>query len=325
MEKNTIVVQVTANDSAICNLESLIIDISYAMSNDDPIDIYIEGLDIKATGLYRHLEYCADKFGYDLARISITSENLFETHSSIAVSYIPPIHFARRIIEKTSNSTLIKNDLIKHFGMFVGRSNAPRLLLATYLNKCNDKTVRSFHYDLHNVYHRPHIGLEEITKSFNISDISNEAKFLSLCPISLDDQEMRYPMTGVGYNHDLISYYKDFFVEIVCETFYTGDTFFPTEKTWRPIAMKTPFIIQGPEWYLRNLQRLGFKTFGNFWDEGYSEDPPSHAILEIKKVIDTISNLSIAELNAMYRDMQPILEHNYNTLLNLKAEDFLVL
>jgi hypothetical protein len=138
----------------------------------------------------------------------------------------------------------------------------------------------------------------------------------------LNDKEVRYPILKDQHN-DIYQYYKKFFVEIVCETYYSGTTFFPTEKTWRPIVMKTPFVIQGPEWYTRNLQDLGFQTFGNFWDEGYSEDPSSYAILEIQKVIDIIKGWTVQELNVMYNEMKPILEHNYETFMNLTPEDFL--
>jgi len=116
--------------------------------------------------------------------------------------------------------------------------------------------------------------------------------------------------------------YNNFFVEVVCETFFSGETFFPTEKTWRPIILKTPFIVQGPTGYLKNLRKLGFKTFSEFWDEGYDEDPPNWSYKEIIKVIEDLSSKSNDEIQRMYIAMQDILEHNYNTLLNLTREDF---
>jgi hypothetical protein len=112
-------------------------------------------------------------------------------------------------------------------------------------------------------------------------------------------------------------------LEIVCETYYTGQTFFVTEKTWRPIMMKTPFLIQGPINFIKNLQRLGFKTFDRWWNEGYSEDPAEWQSTEIKKVIDWLATKNIAELETIYQEMQPTLEHNYNRLMELGVEDFI--
>jgi hypothetical protein len=116
--------------------------------------------------------------------------------------------------------------------------------------------------------------------------------------------------------------YNDFFVEIACESYFTGKTFFPTEKTWRAITMRTPFIIQGPQNYLKNLKLLGFKTFDRWWDEGYSEDPADYQPLEILKVIEYLNTKTLDEIYNMYLEMHDILEHNYQTLQSLKTEDF---
>ena len=116
--------------------------------------------------------------------------------------------------------------------------------------------------------------------------------------------------------------YHNFFVEIVVETYFTGSTFFPTEKTWRPILLKTPFIVQGPQDYLSNLKKLGFQTFDKWWDEGYSEDPADHQIVEIQKVIDTIGNWSESKIQKVYNDMKPVLDNNFECMQNLSSADF---
>lgn len=320
------VIDVPTSDSLVWNIEHVLIDISCAMSQQDliVIDLKQEGPDVRLTGLYNYLEYASDRFGYDLSNVSIHTCNFFESHPTIDIKYIPPIHFVNSTKERLINVSNTKDTTLKHFGMFIGRSNAPRLMLASYLNKHNDKVVRSFHYDSSDDFHRHNIGLEESIKSFDSADAMQEANFISLCPIKLNDEVSSFPILKDQHN-EIHSQYSKFFVEIVCETYYSGNTFFPTEKTWRPIIMKTPFIVQGPAWYLRNLQKLGFQTFGNFWDEGYSEDPPNHALKEITKVIDNIKGWTVTELNTIYNKMKPVLEHNYNTLINLKEEDFLKL
>ena len=177
------------------------------------------------------------------------------------------------------------------------------------------------HYDSSNDFHKSHIGLEESITKFNIVNVSAEADFLSQCPIKLNNKDICYPILHDQHN-DIHTYYSKFFVEIVCETYYSGESFFPTEKTYRCIAMKTPFIIQGPTWFLENLKKLGFKTFSKFWNEGYSEDPPAIALLGILEVINTLQKLTAQEISTMYNEMKPILEHNYTTLMNLTNSDF---
>ena len=86
--------------------------------------------------------------------------------------------------------------------------------------------------------------------------------------------------------------------------------------------LSTPFIVQGPQWYLHRLRDLGFQTFDRWWDEGYAEDPADHQPHEIVKVINQLKTKSITELSKMYTEMQPVLAHNKKRFLELKSEDF---
>ena len=63
--------------------------------------------------------------------------------------------------------------------------------------------------------------------------------------------------------------YKNFLIDIVAETFTTGDCFFITEKTVRPMLLKKPMIVMGSQDCLNYLRQMGFRTFGDFWDETY--------------------------------------------------------
>ena len=86
--------------------------------------------------------------------------------------------------------------------------------------------------------------------------------------------------------------------------------------------MRTPFIVQGPQNLIPNLRRLGFETFHEFWDEGYSEDPPDCQVRAIITTVQTLAKKTRKELEDMYSAMLPKLEHNRNLLEGLKANDF---
>jgi hypothetical protein len=220
------------------------------------------------------------------------------------------------------NYPVQKKNIKKHFGNFIGRGNSHRLKLATHLNKNHrESTLQTYHYDHDNEFHRNNIGIEDLMNLSNSNQASDYAEFLALCPIKLPNETVTYPI----YQHeftDLRAVYLDFFIEIVCETYFTGNTFFPTEKIWRPMTMKTPFIVQGPQFFLHRLRNLGFKTFEQWWDEGYAEDSPDWQLEEISKVIDSIATKSVGELESMYADMQSTLEHNYQRFFELTTEDF---
>ena len=87
------------------------------------------------------------------------------------------------------------------------------------------------------------------------------------------------------------------------------------------MCTRTPFIIVGPQHILKNLQRLGFRTFDQWWDEGYDLDPSYHNIEEIKKVLAGLGRLSTQQLTKMYLDMAPVLDHNINRFRTLSYQD----
>jgi hypothetical protein len=72
-------------------------------------------------------------------------------------------------------------------------------------------------------------------------------------------------------NLDLVKHYGKFEIEIVAETCCRGNTFFPTEKTIRPISQGKPIMVYGPKSFMARLRKLGFVTWGDIWDESYDE------------------------------------------------------
>jgi hypothetical protein len=78
---------------------------------------------------------------------------------------------------------------------------------------------------------------------------------------------------------------------------------------------KKPFVLGAPPYTLKLLKEHGFKTFSDFWDESYdSITVHEERLLKIFEVIDFINSKSIEELQEMYIQMKPILEHNYNLI-----------
>ena len=124
-------------------------------------------------------------------------------------------------------------------------------------------------------------------------------------------------------NINLLKYYPQFFVEIVNLTFFSGNTFYVDEKIWRPMLALTPFMVQGSQNLILNLHRLGFKTFDNWWDEGYNQDPDNCQVPCILDNVKQLSTLTVAQLKDMYAEMMPTLEHNYNRLMTISNDDFI--
>jgi len=325
-------IKIKTIDNKIWNEYKVFVDIAYAMTLNEPItiDLLNEGVDLRTVKFYDKLFEVASTFQYPISNITVITANALESHDTLKIKYLWPVNLVLAVKEY-KNDTIIKISNLKHFGIFVNRSSAERLHLASYLHKNYlSKLTISYNFNIKDDYHKIHCGLDNLILNHGVQDTITESNFLNQCPIRLDNKEPVLIDNDIARYYQLldqdratfIENYKNFFVEIVCESYYTGKTFFPTEKTWRPIMLKTPFIVQGPQWFLHRLRDMGFQTFDRWWDEGYAEDTANHQLHEIKKVIDFLAEKSLTELDIMYQEMQPTLEHNRKRFMELTSEDF---
>lgn len=119
-----------------------------------------------------------------------------------------------------------------------------------------------------------------------------------------------------GRNNALENFYKDIFCDIVTESRYAQPTANFSEKVYQPMWYKKPYILVAPPHTLAILKQEGFKTFSDFWDESYDDcEIHEERMMKIFKLIDFINEKPIKELQKMYEEMKPILQHNYNLLL----------
>jgi hypothetical protein len=122
-----------------------------------------------------------------------------------------------------------------------------------------------------------------------------------------------------------IDYKKTFdecFVCIINETRFAQPTANFSEKIIDAINYRKPFIVVAPPKTLEYIKKFGFKTFDKFWDENYDAiENHSQRMLQIFSVIDNINQKSIDELNEMYMEMLPILDHNRNILKTLPRDN----
>jgi len=308
-----VTVKVISSDSKVWNLGEVITAITQAKIQDQDLvlDLNEEGPDFTTLGLD---DYLTDW----QTRTTIVTRNAVQSSlGKIKIQQDWP-HCLTTTRADLQN-LIVDKKIKKPFGCFIGRSNAPRLYLSSYLynKKC---AVQTFHYDPTHEFHRNNLGLEDIMEQHGINGVHQTLPLLSHSPVTFEET-VTYPI-HMGQHNNIHYAYSDFLVDIVCESYYNGRTFFPTEKTWRPMVLSTPFIVQGPQWHLHRLRDLGKKTFERWWDEGYSEDPPSHQIFEICKVIDSLSQKTPLELNNMYIEMMPVLEHNKRRFYELTSKDF---
>ena len=119
-------------------------------------------------------------------------------------------------------------------------------------------------------------------------------------------------LTSQGWSNNCDIYDKSA-VSIICETHETNDSTFVTEKTYRSILNRHPFVIRAAFPILKHLQALGFKTFSDFIDESYDES--SEISLEYSNLLVERAEQLLSAVKQHPEKIQAVVDHNYNMLL----------
>ena len=103
-------------------------------------------------------------------------------------------------------------------------------------------------------------------------------------------------------------------IHICMETVFDQNENYLSEKIFKPIVLRQPFIVFGTCKTLDTLKHLGFKTFGTHWSEDYDSlrdhDERYSAAFD---VIKGLANQPLANIQNTFKGlgMRSILEHNH--------------
>ena len=259
---------------------------------DVVIDMDFEGPSIEHIGLRQILDNWVQVSGRAKSSVKIHTPNQIENLEYEFFETIPLSHFFKKelIRYRKDYSTLDRSK--KLFGMFFGNYTADRNTIAqTILKKYQAHSVVSIMR--HDRFNAVNWWSPEV---FDIGSIDNAWIKHQYDPL-------------YNPNQSLLTYYDTFQIELVAETFTRGQTFFPTEKTVRPIMGSKPLLIFGPANFLKNLQQIGFKTFDKLWSEAYDSYEGVQRWQQMQLIIDHIV------CNGYDLDLaQQATQHNWNRL-----------
>ncbi len=337
--KNETRAKLLVSDRVIHNLSEFLLECAEAMHKNHDLVVWtntegpcLESLTYKfRDNLINLLSEMCVKMDYDPKRITIETGNLIESLDKFNV-----------VIQNTaggwfygSHLSRIKQDLTKdfkyHFGNFVSNSTYPRLLLASHLHQHHgSKTLQTYRRDPMDPGHAVELDLDKLMfETCDPTVLIDVTKFIQHLPMEREKDLAEHPKTnlsagedGDAINHTILSWYKDFFCDVVTETMYSGKCFFLTEKTTRPLLCMNPFITHGPVNFLKNLKALGFKTFSKYWSEDYDYLSGYARCKEMYNLIGKIAQMDSKKINMMYSDMIPLLKHNRDHLISMTDNKF---
>jgi hypothetical protein len=132
-------------------------------------------------------------------------------------------------------------------------------------------------------------------------------------PIALDDSTSRQKCESLEFPR---SFYDSTWFSLVTETWCAESGLTITEKVWKAIAMGHPFIVWGQHGILSELRRLGYRTFGNAFNESYDNEPNPRLRLEmIVHEVKRLSKMTQSETDILRPLTRPVAVFNRQHLL----------
>lgn len=152
--------------------------------------------------------------------------------------------------------------------------------------------------------------------------LQKHEKVKELKPLYLDTEELH--INRAQSTTSTNKYYEDTYFSVITETTYFTKEWYPSvrflsEKTFKPIAMKHPFILVTVPNSLEILKKLGYKTFAPYIDESYdTETDDAKRMSMIVDEIERLCNLSDSDLNEFIINVKKICDYNFNNLISKK-------
>lgn len=275
------------------------------------------------------LKKVCDTFNYSPNRIAIEIENLVQ---SDCWPNITKCYRSVDVLHGQGISFKFDKNIMYKTSMLVGGSRWPRLSIASYMyGNYKTDSLMTYWQNFKDTKQPCYLYLDELFKNHMQKGIDSKfidqvSKFVEALPIHLKEND-KHHNTNTGYinyteAYDLVPWYNKIFCDVICETVHNGQTFAFTEKSARCWLTKTPFLVFGPRNYLANLRRLGFQTFGTFWNESYDRYDNADRILLIQDQIDHIHQMEYKQLTDLYwsDEMQNILENNLKVFKSLSKD-----
>jgi len=266
-----VTIDITNYCGAAHNRDVEILACKIAQHRDQSIvlDLRHEGWDIVENGIEQAVKNICDELDIPYTQIEFTSSDRLSKSRTFKHTINPEYTtFFSNWFKKIEIISSSKFD----YGMFCARATNERLY-SFWKHKnwqYSDRGKASMHLDVDTV-----TEWDSDFTSFICEHNERWQSLITMLPYSDIDE---YWLPGdnsklQGLDDNLWKkHYKDIAVEIVIETNQTPDTFFITEKTFRPIAYGKLFLVVGSPEFEQNLKHMGFDIFDDIIDKSYDSE-----------------------------------------------------
>ena len=218
----------------------------------------------------------------------------------------------------------LKIEGLKRFSIFSRRMDERRFHF--YCGLLVNNVLANAYYTFSNLY-------DDLSYRFAIEDIKHMIPesipnknlvedWISGIPYEVESvMSNHHNLPEMGYPSLLKTMFENSDMNIVQESNPIKESNILSEKTYKSIFYKKPFVLVAQPNTLELLRIAGYKTFDGIIDESYDlideYDLRAEAVL---KEITRLNNLSNDDWDIVIKKCEPIIEHNYNRLMEIVNE-----
>jgi hypothetical protein len=245
-----------------------------------------------------------------------------DTVNSYYVQTICLNTFLQDLFQNKKKSFYYMSNRYKKFSMLCRRHRPWRTYLFSKL--VDSKLINEFRFSYHGVDNECKLTDKDIisdTESTTNKKLTTKFKeILKNRPFhdNTDNKNVYTEISNLVYMSDIhVTIEHDRNDELGYDPIIPGHTFV-SEKTYKPIIAKKPFIMFSEPGFLKVLRQMGFKTFHPFINEDYDNILGYEVrIGEIIKEIRRITRLKKQDYENLLEQCQPIVKHNYKVAKKL--------
>jgi hypothetical protein len=112
--------------------------------------------------------------------------------------------------------------------------------------------------------------------------------------------------------------YIDTYFSLISETVFNYPYSFRTEKMWKPIVMGHPWMVHSNQYYYRDIQNIGFRTFGHLIDESF--DTMEDNLERSKRIGDIVIDLCKQDLDSFVQAAAEVCKYNQQHYAEMRLQ-----